>query len=382
MNQKQIGKFISEERKNKNLTQSELAEKLGVTDRSISNWENGKCLPDLSLFKPLCEILDITINELMSGEKIPKEKYQNKLEENIVNTINYGNKQALSKEIKLGIYILIFGIIIIITALSIFPSESSWSSIYSVIGTITTTIGFYKIIANIKKTNRIILSTILFIVLLALELTLDYVNVLRNNLPPRFAYHIEYIYNLTYYKTPFYNVFKMNANTEFEYYIIDTKKEYTPETINKFPFNYKRSGIENIIKYESLYLGNNSNTGNLILNLPLAEYGYDFEINTDLLELTINYRISTNYLEKYLKEAVIYSSVSLFSLIKNLEQITYNFSGSSITITRKQIESNYENFTEIFKNNKVNKEKFKTLVENKISNKEFINETYNKIFNE
>ena len=382
MNQKQIGKFISEERKNKNLTQSELAEKLGVTDRSISNWENGKCLPDLSLFKPLCEILDITINELMSGEKIPKEKYQNKLEENIVNTINYGNKQALSKEIKLGIYILIFGIIIIITALSIFPSESSWSSIYSVIGTITTTVGFYKIIANIKKTNRIILSTILFIVLLALELTLDYVNVLRNNLPPRFAYHIEYIYDLTYYKTPFYNVFKMNANSEFEYYIIDTKKEYTPETINKFPFNYKRSGIENIIKYESLYLGNNSNTGNLILNLPLAEYGYDFEINTDLLELTINYRISTNYLEKYLKEAVIYSSVSLFSLIKNLEQITYNFSGSSITITRKQIESNYENFTEIFKNNKVNKEKFKTLVENKISNKEFINETYNKIFNE
>ena len=301
MNQKQIGKFISVERKNKNLTQSELAEKLGVTDRSISNWENGKCLPDLSLFKPLCEILDITINELMSGEKIPKEKYQNKLEENIVNTINYGNKQALSKEIKLGIYILIFGVIIIITALSIFPSESSWSSIYSVIGTITTTVGFYKIIANIKKTNRIILSTILFIALLALELTLDYVNVLRNNLPPRFAYHIEYIYNLTYYKTPFYNVFKMNANTEFEYYIIDTKKEYTPETINKFPFNYKRSGIENIIKYESLYLGNNSNTGNLILNLPLAEYGYDFEINTDLLELTINYRISNKYLEKYLK---------------------------------------------------------------------------------
>lgn len=382
MNQKQIGKFISEERKNKNLTQSELAEKLGVTDRSISNWENGKCLPDLSLFKPLCEILDITINELMSGEKIPKEKYQNKLEENIVNTINYGNKQALSKEIKLGIYILIFGIIIIITALSIFPSESSWSSIYSVIGTITTTVGFYKIIANIKKTNRIILSTILFIVLLALELTLDYVNVLRNNLPPRFAYHIEYIYDLTYYKTPFYNVFKMNANSEFEYYIIDTKKEYTPETINKFPFNYKRSGIKNIIKYESLYLGNNSNTGNLILNLPLAEYGYDFEINTDLLELTINYRISTNYLEKYLKEAVIYSSVSLFSLIKNLEQVTYNFSGSSITITRKQIENNYENFSNISKNNKVNKEKFKTLVENKISNKEFINETYNKIFNE
>ncbi len=84
MNQEKIGKFIAECRKNKKLTQAELAEKLGVTDRSISKWENGRGMPELSLFKPLCDELDITINELMSGEKLNKGNYQQKLEENII----------------------------------------------------------------------------------------------------------------------------------------------------------------------------------------------------------------------------------------------------------------------------------------------------------
>ncbi len=65
MNQEKIGKFIAECRKTKKLTQSELAEKLGVTDKSVSNWENGRNMPDLSLFKTLCELLDISINDLI-----------------------------------------------------------------------------------------------------------------------------------------------------------------------------------------------------------------------------------------------------------------------------------------------------------------------------
>ena len=76
MNQEKIGKFIAECRKAKKLTQSELAEKLGVTDKSVSNWENGRNMPDLSLFKSLCELLDISINDLISGEKLSKEIYQ------------------------------------------------------------------------------------------------------------------------------------------------------------------------------------------------------------------------------------------------------------------------------------------------------------------
>ena len=66
MNQEKIGKFIAECRKNKKLTQQEFAEKLNVSDKSISRWENGKTMMDISLFEPLCNELDITINELLT----------------------------------------------------------------------------------------------------------------------------------------------------------------------------------------------------------------------------------------------------------------------------------------------------------------------------
>ena len=107
MNQEKIGKFIANNRKKKNMTQSELAEILGVTDRSVSNWENGKCMPDLSLFKPLCKELDITINELMSGEKLSKEDYQSKLEENIID-LTLKAKNKTNRKIILIILILFF----------------------------------------------------------------------------------------------------------------------------------------------------------------------------------------------------------------------------------------------------------------------------------
>ena len=112
MDQVKIGKFIAKCRKEKNLKQIELAEKLGVTDRAVSKWENGRGLPDLSLMKPLCNELGITINELLSGEKLDKKDYQDKLEENILKTIHYTdkkiNKLKLIFKICIGFIILIF----------------------------------------------------------------------------------------------------------------------------------------------------------------------------------------------------------------------------------------------------------------------------------
>jgi transcriptional regulator with XRE-family HTH domain len=81
MNQKDIGKFISELRKSKKITQEELAEKLGVNNRTISRWKNGNNMPDVSIYKPLCDELNITINELLSGKKLSEKEYQEKLEE-------------------------------------------------------------------------------------------------------------------------------------------------------------------------------------------------------------------------------------------------------------------------------------------------------------
>lgn len=69
MNQITIGKFISGKRKEKNLTQEQLAEKLGISNKMISKWETGKCMPDYSIIKNLCEELEITIAELMDGEE-------------------------------------------------------------------------------------------------------------------------------------------------------------------------------------------------------------------------------------------------------------------------------------------------------------------------
>ena len=68
MNQTATGKFIAFKRKEKNLTQEQLAEKLGISNKTVSKWENGKCMPDYSLVRPLCEALEITVAELIDGE--------------------------------------------------------------------------------------------------------------------------------------------------------------------------------------------------------------------------------------------------------------------------------------------------------------------------
>ena len=113
MNQVKIGNYISKKRKEKNLTQEQLAEKLGVTDRAISNWENGKNMPDLSLFKPLCDELGISINELMSGDEIDENHYVNTLEENIVNMVSDLEKSK-NKKWKIILCLVLFLFVFII----------------------------------------------------------------------------------------------------------------------------------------------------------------------------------------------------------------------------------------------------------------------------
>jgi transcriptional regulator with XRE-family HTH domain len=133
MNQEKIGKFICELRKEKKLTQKELADKLNITDRAVSKWENGRGLPDLSLLMPLCEELDISINELLSGERLNKKEYNQRLEENIVKTIEYSNLEIkdIKSKIKniLVVLCVIFGLILIDTFQAIIFKNSpiiSW----------------------------------------------------------------------------------------------------------------------------------------------------------------------------------------------------------------------------------------------------------------
>lgn len=102
-----IGKFIAKKRKEKSLTQEQLAEKLNVTSKTISRWENGNYMPDISLLKPLSEELSVTLNDLLSGEKVENEKYQQRLEENIMNTISYKEGTIMNKLNKIFLVIII-----------------------------------------------------------------------------------------------------------------------------------------------------------------------------------------------------------------------------------------------------------------------------------
>jgi transcriptional regulator with XRE-family HTH domain len=81
MDQIKIGKFIAECRKKQGLTQMQLAEKLNITDRAISKWENGRSMPDSSIMLELCDILKITVNDLLSGEKVNMENINQKNEQ-------------------------------------------------------------------------------------------------------------------------------------------------------------------------------------------------------------------------------------------------------------------------------------------------------------
>ncbi len=105
MNQEKIGKFIAEHRKKKKLTQEQLAEKLGISDRAISKWERGLNMPDVSLMLELTSILGISVNELLSGEIIEKKEFMNKAEENL---LEMAKKEELQNK-KLMMYEWVIG---------------------------------------------------------------------------------------------------------------------------------------------------------------------------------------------------------------------------------------------------------------------------------
>ena len=106
MDQVKIGKFIAQRRKSKNLTQASLAEKLNITDRAISKWETGKGMPDTSIMLELCSELEISVNELLSGEMIEMKDYDKKAEELLLEMAKNeetNNKKLLMLETVIGL---------------------------------------------------------------------------------------------------------------------------------------------------------------------------------------------------------------------------------------------------------------------------------------
>lgn len=102
MDRVKIGGFITACRRKKKITQEQLAEMLGITNKAVSKWENGICLPDASLYEPLCAILDITINELFAAQQIKDEDYKRIADENLVDLLKYRLYCMSDKSVSFG----------------------------------------------------------------------------------------------------------------------------------------------------------------------------------------------------------------------------------------------------------------------------------------
>lgn len=117
MNQVEIGKFIAKERKTKNYTQKQLSETLAISDKTISKWECGKGFPEVSLLLPLCNELDITVNELLSAKRLSDDSYKQKAEENIMNLMK--EKEENQKKWKSMIATCVISIVSFLTLTTI-----------------------------------------------------------------------------------------------------------------------------------------------------------------------------------------------------------------------------------------------------------------------
>lgn len=128
MNQVKIGRFIAECRKKENMTQMQLAEKIGVTDRAVSKWETGKSLPDVSIMLELCALLNITVNDLLTGEIVPMEDKNEIMEKNLIEAVRAkeeADKRLLTLEVVIGV--LSFLILFIPVLIAAFlPIEREW----------------------------------------------------------------------------------------------------------------------------------------------------------------------------------------------------------------------------------------------------------------
>lgn len=137
MDLQKIGAFIAEKRKEQNLTQLGLAEKLNITDRAVSKWERGKSLPDASIMLELCSVLNITLNDLLCGEVVLMENYDKKVEENMLESVKQkqmADKMLLRLELVVGLGICLPILIALAIIVSVVEMETWLQTTLLIIG--------------------------------------------------------------------------------------------------------------------------------------------------------------------------------------------------------------------------------------------------------
>ena len=135
MNQVKIGSFIAERRRARGLTQMQLGEMLGITDRAISKWECGRAMPDSQLMLELCDILGISVTDLLNGEVVTMEKFNEKSEQNLIDLVKQkedADKQMLMLEIVIGVLscVILFSMVFV----AAFLPMKDWVRIVLIVG--------------------------------------------------------------------------------------------------------------------------------------------------------------------------------------------------------------------------------------------------------
>ena len=219
MDQKKVGLFLKTLRKEKNITQEVLAETLNVSSRTVSRWETGSNMPDISLVVELSEFYQVSIPEIIDGER-NSEKMHQETKDTARKMAEYSKNELRTKKQKItSALLLIFGVFIMISAFAIFPNESSWGSIYAILGGVLFTIGIYfRMQPVLVKSGARILSVVgCVIVLFGIFTASDYIAVSQFHQVPRFSYEKSYGDNIVEHKTLFYTVIQKNPGTAEEH---------------------------------------------------------------------------------------------------------------------------------------------------------------------
>ena len=218
MDQKKTGSFLKELRKEQNLTQEQLAEKFNVSNRSVSRWETGSNMPDLSILVELAEFYSVDIKEIIDGER-KSEIMKEKTKETLLKVAEYTEKDKQEQYFRMrriiGMILMGFGALLAISALAVFPRDSSWGSIYSVLGTIILTIGLYQLMC--RNRLKVVYSVLCFVIMLGMLVFTDYLGVALGHQVPRFAYEKTWSDDSITFKAPFYTAIWHNYDTEKEY---------------------------------------------------------------------------------------------------------------------------------------------------------------------
>ncbi len=204
MNQEKIGKFIADLRKEKELTQKELADKIGVTDRAVSKWENGRGMPDVSSLRTICDVLGISLNELLSGERIKEEDKINRLEENYISVID--SKKKLQNDVAGYLILKLVGLFLFFIGYCFLDAEWFGVSVIIFFAFAFIMACSFKLVNSWNKVSKIIYLIVIFLITFGLYSYVEYQYVSDGLLThPRFYYSKKVEGNCTLYKTAFYS---------------------------------------------------------------------------------------------------------------------------------------------------------------------------------